>query len=321
MTAPIGIVAPPDLAPGRFVEYVQRVEELGFDELWIVEDCFHQGGIAQAAIALASTSALRVGLGILPAGARNVAFASMEVSTLCSLFPGRVIVGVGHGMPGWMRQTGTWPASPLTLLDEYLTAMRAILSGARVTTAGRYVTLDEVQLATPPLVPPRLYAGVRGPKSLALSGCVADGTLLAEPVTPEYLAAVREQVGVPRTEHALAAYNIAAVDDSAAAARTLARRSLSWIGEPDWAPHIAPLPFAEEFAALRAASPTRKAFADALPDEWVDQLAVVGTPETARARLAQLEEAGADHLILIPAGPDPLGMLGQLALVLPVRPQ
>jgi alkanesulfonate monooxygenase SsuD/methylene tetrahydromethanopterin reductase-like flavin-dependent oxidoreductase (luciferase family) len=215
-----------------------------------------------------------------------------------------------------MRQTGTWPASPLTLLEEYLTAMRAILSGSRVTTQGRYVTLDEVQLASPPPVPPRLYAGVRGPKSLALSGRVADGTLLAEPVTPEYLAVVREQVGVPRAEHALAAYNVAAVDDSADAARTLARRSLAWIGEPDWAPHIAPLPFAEEFAALRAASPTREAFADALPDEWVDQLAVVGTPDAARARLTQLDEAGADHLILIPAGPDPLGMLGQLARVL-----
>lgn len=56
---------------------------------------------------------------------------------------------------------------------------------------------------------------------------------------------------MPRTEHALAAYNIAAVDDSAAAAHPRAPL-LSWIGEPDWAPHIAPLPFAEEFAALRA---------------------------------------------------------------------
>ncbi len=99
MTVPLGIVVPPHLPPTSFVEYVQRVEGLGFDELWIVEDCFLQGGIAKAAVALASTSAIGVGLGILPAGARNVAFASMEISTLCSLFPGRLTVGVGHGMP------------------------------------------------------------------------------------------------------------------------------------------------------------------------------------------------------------------------------
>jgi alkanesulfonate monooxygenase SsuD/methylene tetrahydromethanopterin reductase-like flavin-dependent oxidoreductase (luciferase family) len=315
MTVPLGVVAPPNLPPAGFVEYVRRAESLGFDELWIVEDCFLQGGIAQAAVALASTTAIRVGLGILPAGARNVAFASMEIATLCSLFPGRLTVGIGHGMPGWIRQAGAWPASPLTLLGEYLTAMRSILSGALVNSEGRYVTLRDVQLASPPPVVPAIYAGVRGPKSLALSGRLADGTLLAEPVTPEYLAVVREQVGRDRADHKLAAYNIAAVDDSANAARNLARQSLEWIGEADWAPHIAPLPFAADFAALRAAAPSREAFAASIPDAWVDQLAVVGTPAVARARLQQLEEAGADHLILIPAGPDPLGMLGQLARV------
>ncbi len=315
MTVPLGILVRPDLPTAAFVDYVRRVEALGFDELWIVDDCFLQGGIAQAAVALASTSAIRVGIGILPAASRNVAFASMEVSTLASLFPGRLIVGVGHGMPSWMRQAGLWPASPLTLLEEYLTAMRSILSGAAVTTEGRYVALQEVQLASPPPVVPPIYTGVRGPKSLARSGRLADGTVLAEPVTPEYLAVVRDQVGRSRVEHKLAAYCVAAVDDSADAARALARRSLAWIGEPDWAPHITPLPFAEEFAALRAAAPTREAFAESLPDAWVDQLAVVGTPASARARLEQLEEAGADHLILNPAGPDPMGMLEQLARV------
>lgn len=214
-----------------------------------------------------------------------------------------------------MRQTGAWPTSPLTLLGEYLTAMRSILSGAPVTSEGRYVTLRDVQLASPPAIAPAVYTGVRGPKSLALSGRLADGTILAEPVTPEYLAVVREQVGRDRVDHKLAAYNIAAVADSPDEARALARQSLKWVGEPDSAPHIAPLPFAAELAALRAAAPSPEAFADSIPDTWVDQLAVVGTPASARARLLQLEEAGADQLILVPAGPDPLGMLAQLARV------
>lgn len=316
INTPIGVVVPPTLPANQFVRYAQEAEQLGFAELWIVEDCFLQGGVAQAAVALASTSTITVGIGILPAGARNVAFASMDVSTLCSLFPGRVIIGIGHGMPNWMKQTGAWPASPVTLLSEYISAMKAILSGANVTTTGRYVSLVDVELAMPPSTVPPVYTGVRGPKSLAVSSTVADGTILAEPVTPEYLAAVRRQVAVPREQYKLAAYNVAAVADTADAARALARQSLTWIGEPDWAPHITPLPFAEEFALLRSAAASRESFAENLPDEWVDQLAVVGTPESAKARLAELAEAGADHLILIPAGPDPFGMMTKLAAVL-----
>jgi 5,10-methylenetetrahydromethanopterin reductase len=316
MSVPIGVVVPNDLPSSEFVAYAQQAERLGFAELWVVEDCFLNGGVAQAAVALASTSSISVGIGILPAGARNVAFASMDISTLAQLFPGRLLVGVGHGMPKWMRQTGTWPASPLTLIGEYIDALRRILSGVEVSTDGRYVKLENIQLASPPRVAPPVFAGVRGPKSLAVSGRVADGTILAEPVTPEYLRAVREQVGVPRSLHEFVAYNFAAVDDSLERARDLARQSLAWIGEPDWAPHIAPLPFAEEFAALRAQADSKESFAAQLPDEWVDQLAIVGTPEQARARLSELEEAGADHLVLMPAGPDPVAMLSALGRVL-----
>jgi 5,10-methylenetetrahydromethanopterin reductase len=318
MGVPIGVVAPPGLPAHQFIEFAQRAEALGYDELWIVEDCFHKGGIAQAAVALASTAGIRVGLGILPTGARNAAFASMDLSTLCVLFPDRVIVGIGHGMPNWMRQVGAWPRSPLTLLSEYITAVKSILAGETVTVDGQYVSLSEVGLAAPPSIMPPVYAGVRGPRSLRVSGLVADGTILAEPVTPEYLRAVREQIGVPRERHKLAAYNVAAVDESADTARNLARQALSWIGEADWAPHIAPLPFAPDFVLLRRASPSREAFAAALPSEWVDQLAVVGTPAAAKARLDELAEAGADHLILIPAGADPFGMLISLAQILSV---
>jgi alkanesulfonate monooxygenase SsuD/methylene tetrahydromethanopterin reductase-like flavin-dependent oxidoreductase (luciferase family) len=316
MSTPVGIVVPNDLPSSEFVRYAREAERLGFAELWVVEDCFLNGGIAQAAVALASTSSIRIGIGILPAGARNVAFASMDISTLAQLFPGRLSIGIGHGMPKWMRQTGTWPASPLTLLGEYVDAMRAILSGSSVSVDGRYVKLQDIQLATAPAIVPPIYAGVRGPKSLAVSGRVADGTILAEPVTPEYLHAVRAQVASPRSQHEFIAYNVAAVDDSIDRARELARQGLVWIGEPDWAPHIAPLPFAEEFARLREAAGSREEFAASLPDEWVDQLAVVGTPVQAKTRLQELAEAGADHLVLMPAGPDPFAMMAALGRVL-----
>ncbi|NKY41325.1 LLM class flavin-dependent oxidoreductase, partial [Cellulomonas septica] len=159
------VLLPRDLPVGRVREFARRAEELGFDEIWVVEDCFFRGGVAQAAAVLAWTERIRVGVGILPAAVRDAAFTAMEAATLAELFPGRVDVGIGHGMPAWMRQVGAWPASPLTMLEEHLRAVRAIVHGERVDADGRYVHLDGVQLESPPAQPPRILAGVRGPRS------------------------------------------------------------------------------------------------------------------------------------------------------------
>jgi len=311
----VGVMLPRDLPADRFKPFAQRAEALGFDELWVVEDCFFRGGVAQAAAALAMTDRIRVGIGILPAAVRNAAFTAMEAATLAELFPGRVDIGIGHGMPGWMRQVGAWPQSPLTMLGEHLDAVRAVLRGGAVDADGRYVTLHGVDLHSPPTSPPRVLAGVRGPRSLALAGQSADGTILAEPVTPEYVAEALRHIA-PTREHRIVAYCVAAVGDSAATARDAVRPALEWIGEPDWDVHIAPLPFADEFRALRAAATDRPAFAAGMPDEWVDQLAVVGTVDGARKRIGELHDAGVTTTVLMPVGPDPMAALEDLARVL-----
>ena len=64
---------PPALLP----PYARRLEEGGLDELWVIEDCFYTGGVSLAAAALATTSRLRVGLGILPAVARTAPITAM----------------------------------------------------------------------------------------------------------------------------------------------------------------------------------------------------------------------------------------------------
>jgi 5,10-methylenetetrahydromethanopterin reductase len=308
----LGVMAPPDLPIRTFIDYVTAAERHGFNEVWFAEDCFLKGGISQAAVALASTSRIVVGVGILPAGARNVAFAALELAFLANLYPGRLMVGIGHGMADWMRQVGAHPSSPLTLLKEYLRALRALLAGESVTFTGSYVQLNNVRLDEPPAIAPVVLAGVRGPKSLALSGEHADGTILAEPVTPEYLDFARRQIAAD-TDHPIVAYNVAAVDDDADAARSQVRPALAVVGQPAWAPHIKPLDFADQLTALSKNSSSAEGFSRGLPEEWVDQLAVVGSPSQARTRLQQLHLAGADHLVLTPTGPDPLAALENLS--------
>lgn len=312
----VGVLLPRDLRVDEVRPFVLEADRLGFDELWVVEDCFYRGGVAQAAVALSVTTRIHVGIGILPAAARNPVFTTLEVATLAELFPGRLTVGVGHGMPDWMRQVGAWPASPLTLLEEHLVAIRTLLHGGTVRTSGRYVRLDDVRLDHPPAVPPPVLAGVRGPRSLAVSGRCADGTVLAEPITPEYLQAARAQLDA-QGPHRLVGYAVAAVDDDVDAARAVARRAIRWVGEPDVAPHLVGLPFAEDLAALRARHTDLDAFADALPDAWVDRLTLCGDAATVRARITELHGAGADCVVLVPVGADRPAALRRLASALP----
>lgn len=168
----------PDFPPHDLRRIASAAEAAGVDELWLWEDCFQQGGIAQVAVALACTERLNVGIGLIPAPLRNVAAAAMEFATLDATFPGRTRVAVGHGVQSWMRQAGAAVESPLTLLREYVTALRDLLAGEEVTTDGRYVRLSEVRLDFPSAGPYPILIGGTGPKTLRLAGEIADGVLL-----------------------------------------------------------------------------------------------------------------------------------------------
>ena len=181
--------------PSFVTEVARRLDEGGADQLWIIEDCFYTAGVSLAATALATTERLTVGIGILPAVARNPAITAMEIATLCELAPGRFLPGIGHGVQSWMEQMGALTPSPLTTLEETIVAVRRLLAGENVTMHGRHVDLDDVRLDRPPSIVPPVLAGVRGPKSLQMAGRVAGGIVLAEPASPSYVTWALDQAG------------------------------------------------------------------------------------------------------------------------------
>ena len=73
-TPSIGVMLPRDLPAADVLPFARAADAHGFAELWVVEDCFFRGGIAQAAAVLATTPRIHVGIGILPAAVRNAAF-------------------------------------------------------------------------------------------------------------------------------------------------------------------------------------------------------------------------------------------------------
>jgi len=309
----IGLSVPPQLAPASLPAYARRAESAGFDELWLAEDCFFAGGIAAVSAVLSSTHRLTVGLGIMPAVARNAAFTAMEIAALAELYPARLIIGLGHGMAGWMRQIGAYPRSPLTALAEYLQVIPALLAGETVSLAGDYVRLDGVRLDHPPAHVPPVLAGVRGPRSLELSGRMADGTILAWPLTGPYIAQAREAIEQGRLTagrtgpHQLAGGTPVSVDPDPGRARDAVRTAVAAeLAGPTGSIHIEPLGIAGEVRQLLAAAGSAERFAADLPDRWIDQLVIAGDLAYCADRIASLADQGIDHVILgFPAGTTP----------------
>lgn len=184
----LGLMVPPSLPPERLPDIARAADAAGLDHLWVCEDCFATTSIAYAALALAVTDRISVGTGFLSAPVRNVVTAAMDYSILARNFPGRVLPGIGHGWQPHMAQIGAKVGSPLTLLEEYVTALRDLLAGKEVSTAGRYVRLDRVRLDWPPPEPLPIMIGANGPNSLRLAGRLGDGTLLTSMVSAEAVA-------------------------------------------------------------------------------------------------------------------------------------
>ncbi|MFJ1553856.1 LLM class flavin-dependent oxidoreductase [Streptomyces mirabilis] len=269
----LGVVFRPQLPPERLRAVARAADDAGLEELWLWEDCFLEGGISAAAAALAWTERVRVGVGLLPVPLRNVAVTAMEAATLHRMFPGRAILGVGHGVQDWMGQVGARAESPVTLLREHLDALRALLRGERVSMDGRYVKLDGVALDWPPAGAPEVLAGAGGPRSLRLSGAAADGTVLTAATGPEGVRRARRLIdegreSAGRTDHHRVVVYLHAATGPDAAARL--RAEIEANGE------------------------------DPLPEHGV-----AGDAGAVAKAVQRLAEAGADTVVLQPTADEP----------------
>ncbi len=297
----MGVMFRREQDPSRLADAARKAESLGFDQFWIVEDCFYMGGISQAAIALTATSTIKVGIGINPGVAHNAAILAMEYSTLERAFPGRLIGGIGHGVDVWMKQIGEGVASPLTAIEETTTAMRRLLNGERITVDGRYVKLNDVQLDPPPVAAPPILLGVRAQKSVQLAGRISEGVLLAESSGADYIRWAREQMDAGReTPGYLGVYVHAYIDenDPAGAFDTMRKVVAGAVGN-EIAVNTERLSYVDELRALIDEGGPEALYAS-MPDEWVRDLGISGSRDDALQSIENFAAAGADSIILTP---------------------
>ncbi|MEU8820336.1 LLM class flavin-dependent oxidoreductase [Actinoplanes sp. NPDC048796] len=271
----IGFMFDRDRQPEELTGFATDLERLGADDLWVIEDLGWTGSISSAALALAATSRLRVGIGIAPVALRNPALLAMEVGNLARVHEGRLVAGVGHGVPDWMRKVGADRTRKLALLEETIVGTRGLLAGETVTLHGQEVTLDGISLVHPPRVVPPIVTGVVKPKSLELSGRVADGTILAEGAGPAEIAAALQHIGRGRESgdrpaHELIVFTYLRTDDFGVT-REMVEGQAAWLGVD--------------------------------PSEI---FSLIGPAGEIPGKIEALRAAGADTIVLRPLGPDPL---------------
>ncbi|WIM96761.1 LLM class flavin-dependent oxidoreductase [Actinoplanes oblitus] len=273
----IGVMFDRDLSPADLPAFAAAVEEAGADDLWVVEDLGWAGSISTAALALAATSRIRIGIGIAPAPLRSPALLAMELAVLARVHPGRLVAGLGHGVPEWMRQVGVEPKSKLAMLEETIVAVQGLLRGETVTLNGREVCIDGLRLVHPPASVPPIVTGVVKPRSLELSGRVADGTILAEGNGPAEIESALTHIrrGGAGAEHELIVFTYLHVNDDPADAAKITGRMVEdqagWLGVPP----------SEMFSLIGPAAE--------VPD-----------------KVRSLVDAGTGTVVLRPLGPDPI---------------
>lgn len=322
MSRHVGMQIGATTSPAELGAIAAEVEGLGYGEIWLAEDYFDLGGIASCAIALAATDAIPIGLGVVAGAARHPAATAMEFATLGGAYPGRFMAGLGHGAPGWVRQMGLEPASPMRLLREATSAVRELLDGAEVSRDGDYFRFDRVRLSHAPEVPVPLYLGVHGPASLRMSGELAEGTLLGWFSSPSYVAWARDRIDEGRAKagrtdpHELVALCVTSISDDYpdGARRDIGAWATPMLAAMTESPQLKASPLGNDLLAF--VDPEREPPERTLPASLLDEFVAAGDITSCRTMVDRLVEAGADRVVLVP---NPAGFRSTPSMVEQIR--
>lgn len=319
-------------------EYVQRAidaERLGFDAIFTAESWGSDAHTCLTWIA-AHTRRVRLGTAIAHISARTPAATAMHCMTLDHLSGGRVVLGLGVSGPqvveGWFGQPF---AKPLARTREYVSIIRKILAREEpLTNDGEHYPLPyngpgSMGLGKPlrsivhPLRPNLpIWLGAEGPKNLEMVGEIADGWLPAfySPYRHD-LCAETPALRTPRPGFEIAPAAQVHLNVDVKAALAPVKRFIGfYVGgmgartENFHKKHMTRMGFgeaAERIQELFFAGRREEAY-EAVPDEFADELSLVGPKERLRQRLRAWQDAPVTLLLLQTADPAAMEAMADL---------
>jgi F420-dependent oxidoreductase-like protein len=307
--------AQPGTNPLELLELAREAEGLGYDSAWAAE-AWGVDAITPLAWLGAQTTTLKLGTAIMQLPGRSPANAAMTAVTLDMLSGGRFLMGLGTSGPqvveGWHGQE--W-GKPLGKTREYVEIVRTILRRERLEHHGEHYDIPvqggtglgkPLKLMARPLradIP--IYLAAIGPKAVEQTFEIADGWL---PIfwSPEQARTVFP-VDRAREGFDVAATAPAIVTDDVDSARIMLKEYYSfYIGGMgargknfynDLFTRYGYEAEAREIQDLFLDGKQREAAAK-VPDAFVDEVALVGSVERIRDRLAAWRESGATTLLV-----------------------
>lgn len=301
------------------VELGQAAERSGFESAWVSETRITRDAISGVTALLLGTKRLRVGSAAINVFTRGAALVAVTWATLEEAAPGRSVLGLGSGSETPLAQQGYVVEHPLTRLQEFTVAVRAVWTDPiPVTYVGRYTRFDGLVPEVLPEVPPPIYWCVAGTRALESAAIRADGVIFDAFLPTSYAERARERLdraagGTYRGEvgAALVVSLAGSVSDAAAPLRPVLARYL--VHFPELARQTGIDPEFVELLRKRAANEGLEGSASQLSDELISQHALCGPPEVCRDRLAEYRAAGVDLPILFPQPESMRATIEQLA--------
>lgn len=301
------------LGPQYAVETAGRAAELGFRSFWTAETTGPEA-FSLLAAAGATAPGLDLGTGVLALQLRTPPLAAMAAATLAALDPDRdVFLGVGISSP---VVTSRWHGAPygsqpLSQVREYVALTKECLSGEKVTFAGDHYQVKGFRLGVrfrDGARSPQVVLGALGPKMLRLAGEVADGVLLNYlPATHvawsvEQVRAGEAAAGRDPGSCTVHAYVHAGVADRDGALANGRRDLFSYAVVDSYAESFTRAGFGDSVAEVRErhAAGDREGAVNAVSEEMVDAIDVVGDADLVRDTVRAYAAAGVDHPVLMP---------------------
>ena len=329
------------------VDKVQLAERLGYDSVWAAEN-YGSDAITPLAYLAAKTERIRLGTAVAVLSARAPAAAALAFGTLEGLAErGRVIAGIGTSGPqvveGWYGQP--W-GKPYWRVRDYVTIMRKVFEReAPVTHAGREISLPytgpgaigKAKALKPILhINPRLpiYLGTGTQTMVRLTAEIADGWLpldfvpgsmtMYRPWLEEGFRRAGNGKGFANFE-IQARVNVEVTDDVEAGLRELKAFiafTVGGMGHPEMNFHFDKMvrrgyPEAAERIRELFLGGRREEAKEAVPEDYVDAMSLVGPEARIRERYKAWETSGATALTVSTDQPEAIRLMAEMAGVLP----
>jgi 5,10-methylenetetrahydromethanopterin reductase len=286
----------------------QRAEELGYDGIFLGESHLSSIDSFQTLATCAMlTQRVLVGIAVTNMVFRDPTVLAGAAASLNEISKGRAILGLGTG-DGPVYSQGR-KATPLAEFEKGIATIRDLVQGKSIP-----VSTGKVGIGFN-LRPVPVYVSAEGPKGLRLGGRSADGVILGTGFDLRVLDWARQrirqgagEVGRKDTEVALIAAGMLCVGDDGNEARRIVRNRIANRAHHNFRFTFETVP-PEELDGVKkfmAGFDVMQPMEDRVDPELVNdylvrRFSIAGTPKECIERIAELRDAGVEHLMLTPA--------------------